>query len=93
MAPYWEEALHSLKGLPNVIDIRNTGLVGAVEFAPSPAGAGKRGFAVFQACWERGALVRAAADNIALSPPLIIERQHIDRLIGILGDAIRAAAT
>jgi beta-alanine--pyruvate transaminase len=92
VAPYWEEALHSLKGLPNVIDVRNTGLVGAVEFAPSAAGPGKRAFQVFQGCWDRGALVRAAGDNIALSPPLIIERQHIDRLVGILGEAIQAAA-
>ena len=41
LAPYWEERVHSLKGLPHVIDIRNIGLVGAIEFEPDPDAAGE----------------------------------------------------
>lgn len=88
---YFEDAMHSLKGLPNVIDIRNTGLVGAVQFSPSSKGVGKRGFDVFERCFANGTLVRATADIIAISPPLIIDKQEIDQIVNTLGDAIRAA--
>ncbi|WP_412501385.1 aspartate aminotransferase family protein [Shewanella chilikensis] len=89
MAPYFEQALHSLKGLPNVIDIRNTGLVGGIQLAPSPQGVGKRGYQIFERCFWQGALVRATADIIALSPPLIVEESQIDQLISTLADAIQ----
>jgi len=92
IAKYWEDAVHSLKGLPNVIDIRNLGLTAGVEFAPIAGKIGARGFDIFLKCFERGILVRAAGDIIALSPPLIIEKQQIDQLIGILAEEIKAAA-
>jgi beta-alanine--pyruvate transaminase len=80
MAAYWEDALHSLKDAAHVIDVRNCGLMGAIELAPIAGAPGKRGFAAFTAAFEKGLLVRAAGDTIALSPPLIIERTEIDRL-------------
>jgi beta-alanine--pyruvate transaminase len=89
---YFAEALHSLKGLPNVIDVRNVGLVGGVELAPIPGAPTKRAFDIFLDCYEHGALVRTTGDIVALSPPLIIERSQIDQLIDTLGQAIRRAA-
>ena len=88
LAPYWEDALHSLRDCANVIDIRNMGLAGAVEFQPSADGAGKRGYDVFLRCYRKGALVRFTGDIIALTPPLIIEKSEIDRLVEVMRDAI-----
>lgn len=92
MAPYFEEQLHSLKGLPNVIDIRNYGLMGAVEFAPIPGSPIKRAMDVFDRCFERGTFVRAAGNNLAFSPPLISEKKHIDRLVDTLAKSIKESA-
>ena len=89
---YFADALHSLKGLPNVIDIRNIGLVGGVELAPLPGDPAKRAFNVFLDCWEHGLLVRTTGDIVALSPPLIIERPQIDRIVDVLGAAIKRNA-
>ncbi len=86
---YWEDGLHSLRGLPNVVDIRNIGLVGAIELAPRAA-AGARGYDVFNHCyWEQDMMVRCTADTIAMSPPLIIEKPQIDQLVDGLAKAIR----
>ncbi|HVO14661.1 MAG TPA: aspartate aminotransferase family protein [Alphaproteobacteria bacterium] len=92
LAPYWEEAVHSLKGLPHVIDLRNLGLVGAVEFQPIAGKPGARAYDVFMRCYEAGVLTRMAGDILALSPPLIISRQQIDQLFGTLATAIKQAA-
>jgi beta-alanine--pyruvate transaminase len=81
LASHFEEALHSLKGEPHVIDIRNIGLVGAIELAPIPGEPSKRAFSAFVKAFERGALVRTTGDIIALSPPLIITKGQIDELI------------
>ena len=89
LAPYFEEALHGLKGVRHLIDIRNFGLMAGIELAPAPGKPGARGFQVFLKCFERGVLTRATGDIIALSPPLIISKQQIDELVGILGDALR----
>ncbi len=92
LAPYWEDALHSLRALPNVIDLRNLGLVGGIELEPRPNAPGTRGFEVFLECFNRGALVRVTGDIIALSPPLIIERSQIDMLLETLSEAITAVS-
>ena len=92
MQGYFAEALHSLKDAPHVIDIRNIGLVGGVELAPLPGEPGKRAFSVFLDCWEKGILIRTTGDTIALSPPLIIERQHIDQIIDTVRKALQRAA-
>ena len=84
MASYWEDALHDLKDCPNVIDIRNVGLIGAIELSPIKGEPAKRGFAAFVNAFEKGCLIRVTADTIALSPPLIIEKSHIDELMDCL---------
>ncbi len=86
------DAVHALKGLPHVIDVRNIGLVGAVELEPIEGEPGKRAFNVFLDCWNRGLLVRTTGDTVALSPPLIIEDSHIEQMLGTLADAIKRAA-
>jgi beta-alanine--pyruvate transaminase len=85
----WENAVHSLRGLPHVIDIRNYGLIGAVEMEPRQGKVGARGFDVFLKCFERGIMVRQTGDTIAMSPPLIIEQKQIERLVETLGTVIR----
>ena len=92
MAPYFEDALHALRDLPHVVDIRNIGLVGGIELAPIDGQPGKRAFDAFLACWERGVLIRTTGDTIALSPPLIIERSHIDEIVGTIADVLKKSA-
>jgi beta-alanine--pyruvate transaminase len=92
MSPYFEDAVHSLKGLPHVIDIRNLGMVAGVELASRPGAVGARAYDVFTACFQAGLLVRVTGDIIALSPPLIAERAHVDEIVGVLGDVIKAVA-
>ena len=93
LGPYWEDALHALKDLPNVIDIRNFGLIGAVELASRPGAIGARAYEVFTRCFhDKDLLIRTTGDVIALSPPLIIQRPHIDSLFQRLAEAIRETA-
>ncbi|MHB8666916.1 MAG: omega-aminotransferase AptA [Burkholderiales bacterium] len=92
IAPYFEHALHSLKGLPNVIDIRNLGLIGVIELAPRPGKVGARAFDAFVDCYANGLLVRPAGDTLALSPPLIVEKSHIDAMMGTLAAALKRIA-
>jgi len=92
LSPSWQEAVHSLRSTPNVIDIRNYGLIGAVELEPRAGKPGARAFEVFLKCFERGVMVRQTGDTIALSPPLIIESKQIDQIIEVLGAAIRDTA-
>ena len=89
---YFGECLHSLKGLPHVIDVRNIGLVGGVELASIPGEPTKRAFGVFLDCFAKGVLVRTTGDIVAMSPPLIIERGQIDQLVDTLRGAIQRAA-
>ncbi len=86
----WEDAVHSLRDLPNVIDVRNVGLIAAVELAPRADAPGKRGYDALVAAFERGALIRVTGDTIALSPPLIIERNQIDELVTTLREVIQS---
>ncbi len=92
MEGYWEDGAHSLRGLPNVIDIRNLGLVSGIELAPRAGNPTDRAVRVFQRCFDAGVLVRTTGDIVALSPPLIVERPHVDRIFAVLGEAIRAEA-
>ncbi len=87
--PVFEKALHELRGLPHVIDIRNYGLVGAIELQPIAGTPGARAFSVFLKCFERGLLIRTTGDTIALSPALIIEPKHIEELFGVLSQALK----
>jgi beta-alanine--pyruvate transaminase len=92
LAPYWQDAVHSLKGMPHVIDIRNIGLIGAIEVEPIPEAPGKRAHTRFVEAFNRGLLVRATGDTIALSPPLIIEKKEIDKLFEIFSGVLKTAA-
>ncbi len=93
LGEYWQEGIHSLKGLPNVIDIRNYGLIGAIELAPRPGAPGTRAFDAFTRAFQEGDLLtRVTGDVIALSPPLIVEKSHIDRIFETLTDTLRATA-
>ena len=87
------DALHGgLKGLPNVVGIRSLGLAGAVELAPIAGAPGKRAYAVFMQCFQRGVLVRPAGENIVVCPPYIAEKEHVERIVDVLADAIREHA-
>ncbi|GAA0293780.1 aspartate aminotransferase family protein [Rhodovulum strictum] len=89
LAPYWEDALHSLRGLPHVIDIRNMGLIGAVELEPIAGEPTKRAFTAFLNAYEKNLLVRTTGDIIAISPPLMIDKAQIDELFGKLSDVLK----
>ncbi len=84
MAPYFENALHSLKGTKHVIDVRNLGLVGGIELEPRAGKPTARAFETFLKAYEAGVLTRTTGDIIALSPPLIIEKHQIDRIVETL---------
>jgi beta-alanine--pyruvate transaminase len=93
MGPVLGDAMHSaLKGLPHVIGIRSLGLAAAVELAPLPGLPGKRAFDVFMDCYHRGVLVRNAGDNLVFAPPFIVEKSHIETMVGVLADAIKRVA-
>ena len=87
---YWQDAIHSLRDHPHVIDIRNMGLIGAVELEGIPGEPTKRAFSAFLKAYEKGILIRTTGDIIAMSPPLIISKSEIDQLIGTLGDVLKA---
>jgi beta-alanine--pyruvate transaminase len=90
MEPYFEDAAHAMRNTPGVVDVRSMGLVAGVELEPRAGKPGARAMEVFRTCFDRGVLVRVTGDIVALSPPLIIERPHVDRLFGTLAEAIEA---
>lgn len=91
MASYFEDAAHSLKGLPFVKDVRNLGLVCGIELEGVPGKPTARAFDIFLKCFqEKGILIRTTGDIIALSPPLIIEKSQIDQIFGAIGDILKA---
>ena len=91
LSPYWEEGVHSLKGLPNVTDIRNLGLAAGIDLAPQGP-VGTRGYEAFTKAFELGLMVRQSGDAIAMSPPLVIEKAQIDEIIDITAKTIKAVA-
>ena len=89
----WADALFTLKGLPNVVDIRQVGIVGAVELASRPDAVGKRGFeAMDNAFHQFGLMCRATGDTLAISPPLIISEDEIGELVDKLARTIKSVA-
>ena len=88
IAPYWQEALHSLRDSRHVIDVRNMGLIGAVELDPIAGEPTKRAFSAFLAAYDKNILIRTTGDIIAMSPPLMISKAQIDTLIGTLADVL-----
>ncbi len=85
---YWEDAVHSLKGKRHIIDIRNMGIVAGIELEPRPGAPTKRATELFQKCFDNGLLVRATGDIIALSPPLILQKTHIDEMVGRIAELV-----
>lgn len=93
LEPIWADAVHSLKGLPNVLDIRTVGLTAAIDLAPRPDAPGKRAFdAMDRAFHDYDLLIRLAGDSMVLSPPLIISEEQIGDLVAKLGKSIKAVA-
>lgn len=92
LAEYWQEAVHSLKGLPHVIDLRNLGLIAGIELEPIPGQPTARAFEIFQRCFEQGVMIRTTGDIIALSPPLIIHRAQVDQLFGTIAKILQEMA-
>jgi beta-alanine--pyruvate transaminase len=90
LSGYWEETLHTLRDRRHVIDIRNLGLVAAIELDPREAAPGARAMEAFHRCFDSGLLIRVTADVIALSPPLIIEKGQIDEIVGRLAGVLDA---
>jgi beta-alanine--pyruvate transaminase len=90
MAPKFEATIHALKGTRHVVDIRNHGLVGAVELAPRPGAPGARAFEAFVKAFEKGVLVRQTGDIIAIAPPLIIEEGEIGQIAATLREVLGA---
>lgn len=89
LAPKFEAAMHDLADSPNAIDVRNVGLMGAIELAPRAGEPGKRGFDVFLQCFEDGLYLRTAGDSLAMSPPLTVTESEIDEMTAILKNAIK----
>ena len=92
LASYWEEKLHSLRDCPFVIDIRNIGLIGAIELQPIAGEPTKRAFSAFLKAYENGLLIRTTGDIIALSPPLIISKDQIDEIVDGLRKVLNSIA-
>jgi beta-alanine--pyruvate transaminase len=90
LAGHFEDALHSLKDAKNVVDVRNLGLMGAVELASVPGEPAKRGMAAFLKAYEKDLYVRFTGDTIAFAPPLIVEKSHIDFTVDTLRDVFSA---
>jgi beta-alanine--pyruvate transaminase len=93
LEPLWTEAVHSLKGLPNVLDIRNVGLTAAIDLAGKPDAPGKRGFeAMDRAFHDFDLLLRTAGDTLIVTPPLIVSDAQIGEIIEKIGKTIKAVA-
>lgn len=90
LADYFEEKIHTLKDCKNVIDIRNIGLVGAIQLAPIDGKVGQRGTSVFEECYKRNLLVRPTGDTIALSPAYIVTKNQIDEIVATLKEVINS---
>jgi len=90
LSAYWEDAVHSMKGLPHIIDIRNLGIVAGIELASRPdVPVGTRSMELFRRCFDAGLLIRVTGDIIALSPPLMLNKGHIDEIVGKLSDELK----
>jgi len=92
IAQYWEDAAHAMKDCPNVIDIRNIGLIAAIELAPRPGAPGARGLEAHLKAFEKGSYIRSTGDVLAFAPPLIIQKSEIDQLFATAREVLRSIA-
>jgi beta-alanine--pyruvate transaminase len=88
LAPYFEDAVHSLKGAKYITDIRNFGLAAGITFAAYPGEPARRPFEIAMKCWQKGFYVRYGGDTIQMAPPFIAQRSEIDAMINALGESI-----
>ena len=88
LEPVLENAIHALKGCEGIVDIRNFGLSAAVDLAPVAGKPGRRAMKVFEACIDKGALVRITADTVAVAPPFISTPAEVEFLVRVLSEAI-----
>jgi beta-alanine--pyruvate transaminase len=88
LAPYWEQAIHSLRGRRHITDIRNFGLAAGITLAATPAQPLRRPFETAMACWRKGVYVRFSGDTLQLAPPFIVEKSEIDRLVEVVGESL-----
>ncbi|WP_311223250.1 MULTISPECIES: aspartate aminotransferase family protein [unclassified Acidovorax] len=92
LAPYFEQAVHGLKGAKHVLDIRNYGLAAGFTIAPLPGEPARRPYEIAMNGWKKGFYVRYGGDTIQLAPPFISTEAEIDRLVSALGDALTETA-
>ncbi len=92
LSGYWQDAMHSLKDARHVIDVRNLGLIAGIELEPRPGKPTERALAAYETCFDKGLLIRVTGDIIALSPPLIVERDQIDRMVAMIREALSKIA-
>jgi len=92
IAQYWEDAAHAMKDCPNVIDIRNIGLIAAIELAPRPGAPGARGLEAHLKAFEKDSYIRSTGDVLAFAPPLIIQKSEIDQLFQTAREVLRTIA-
>ena len=92
MQDLWDDAIHALRAAKHVIDVRTVGLIAGIELEPRAGAPGSRAYDVFVDCFERGLLIRVTGDIIVLSPPLIAEAWHVERIVSTLSDALARAA-
>ena len=88
LAPYFESAVHGLKGAKHVADIRNYGLAAGISIEALPGEPARRPYDIAMNCWKKGFYVRYGADTIQLAPPFITEKAEVDRLVNALSDAL-----
>ena len=92
LAPYFENAVHGLKGVQHITDIRNYGLAAGFTIAQAPGEPAKRPYEIAMAMLDKGFYVRYGGDTIQLAPPFISTRAEIDSLVNALGEAIGRTA-
>jgi beta-alanine--pyruvate transaminase len=90
IARVWENAVHALRDCPHVVDIRNIGLLGAIDLRPRDDAPGARGAEWANRCYEDGILIRGSGDTLLLSPPLIITEEQIETVFSAVRRALQA---
>ncbi|WP_343578699.1 aspartate aminotransferase family protein [Acinetobacter sp.] len=88
LAPSFETLLHELKGAPHILDIRNCGLIGAVQLAPRDGDVTIRGFELGMKLWKAGFFVRFGGDTLQFGPMFNSTEAQLSRLMNAVGDAL-----
>jgi beta-alanine--pyruvate transaminase len=88
MSAYFLEGLFSLKGNPNVTDIRGYGMMGGIDVAPMGT-AGKAGHVLQKKLYDAGLHVKTTGDAAVIAPPFVMETAQIDTVVEILDATLR----